>query len=104
MVLDGPVNGIGREIALPLAPEDLQRVQIGLRSHAGADPELVVVGGGVIGALVGVAISGHTRPGGGGRHVGSMPELLAVDGVVVRLWSVLSGVEVAGEVIPTFDT
>ena len=59
VVLDGPVDGIGGEVALPLAPEDLQRVQISLRSHAGTDPELIVVGGGVIGALVGVTVGGH---------------------------------------------
>ena len=103
VVLDGPVDGIDCEIGRSLAPEDPQRVQIGLGSHTGADPKFVVVGGGIIGALVGVAISGHTRPGGGGRHMGPVSELLTVDGVVIRLWGVLSGVEVAGEVIPTFD-
>ena len=59
VVLDGPVDGISGEAAVSLAPENLQRVQIGFGSHAGTDPELVVVGGGVIGTLVSLAVSGH---------------------------------------------
>ena len=69
LIGDRPVDGLGRHVGGTCASEDAHRVEIGMWGNTGANLELLVCRGAVVGSVVRVATGGDAEACDGACHM-----------------------------------
>ena len=101
----GPIERLDHQVGRPVATEDLDGIERGLRRHTRPDPHRRKGSRGIPGAAVGRAIGRHAVAPGGACHVSAVPP--AVQRIVVGLRDGERGIArvvgVAREVVASCD-